>query len=203
MPLGRRSPSFLSQGKFFIFRKGCMPLCSCVSVCVCYCYRHSLGWLGLSLSKYYESDVKNGYHYWVLLLNFCRDTIDAVKQSAALTLLRLLRASPDVIPMGEWTSRIIHLLNDQHMVGLPFSEVHRQFLSLPHTHFSLNSHFVLLMNYYCTLLFLHDKWKVFSIVKYTSECIELCLFRELWPQLPAWLRLLSRKTQRNTKAVYL
>jgi AP-2 complex subunit alpha len=38
-----------------------------------------------------------------------------VKQSAALTLLRLLRASPDIIPMGEWTSRIIHLLNDQHM----------------------------------------------------------------------------------------
>lgn len=48
---------------------------------------------------------------------FYRDTIDAVKQSAALTLLRLLRASPDVIPMGEWTSRIIHLLNDQHMVS--------------------------------------------------------------------------------------
>ena len=45
-----------------------------------------------------------------------RDTIDAVKQSAALTLLRLLRSSPDIIPMGEWTSRIIHLLNDQHMV---------------------------------------------------------------------------------------
>ncbi|KAL8614372.1 AP-2 complex subunit alpha-2 [Nucella lapillus] len=43
------------------------------------------------------------------------DTIDAVKQSAALTLLRLLRASADIIPMGEWTSRIIHLLNDQHI----------------------------------------------------------------------------------------
>ncbi|KAL8603781.1 AP-2 complex subunit alpha-2 [Nucella lapillus] len=43
------------------------------------------------------------------------DTIDAVKQSAALTLLRLLRASPEGIAMGEWTSRIIHLLNDQHM----------------------------------------------------------------------------------------
>ncbi|XP_052799569.1 AP-2 complex subunit alpha-2-like isoform X3 [Mya arenaria] len=43
------------------------------------------------------------------------DTIDSVKQSAALTLLRLLRSSPDIIPMGEWTSRIIHLLNDQHM----------------------------------------------------------------------------------------
>ena len=48
---------------------------------------------------------------------FNRDTIDAVKQSAALTLLRLLRSSPDIIPMGEWTSRIIHLLNDQHMVS--------------------------------------------------------------------------------------
>ena len=45
------------------------------------------------------------------------DTLDAVKQSAALTLLRLLRASPEVIPIGEWTSRIIHLLNDQHMVS--------------------------------------------------------------------------------------
>lgn len=43
------------------------------------------------------------------------DTIDSVKQSAGLTLLRLLRASPDMIPIGEWTSRIIHLLNDQHM----------------------------------------------------------------------------------------
>ncbi|XP_052217993.1 AP-2 complex subunit alpha-2-like isoform X2 [Dreissena polymorpha] len=43
------------------------------------------------------------------------DTIDSVKQSAALTLLRLLRSSPDSIPMGEWMSRIIHLLNDQHM----------------------------------------------------------------------------------------
>ncbi|XP_046543932.1 AP-2 complex subunit alpha-2-like [Haliotis rubra] len=43
------------------------------------------------------------------------DTIDSVKQSAALTLLKLLRSSHDLIPMGEWTSRIVHLLNDQHM----------------------------------------------------------------------------------------
>lgn len=43
------------------------------------------------------------------------ETIDHVKQSAALCLLRLLRTSPDIIPSGEWTSRIIHLLNDQHM----------------------------------------------------------------------------------------
>ncbi|XP_052065520.1 AP-2 complex subunit alpha-2-like isoform X1 [Mytilus californianus] len=43
------------------------------------------------------------------------DTIDAVKQSAALTLLRLLRTSPDLINISEWSSRVIHLLNDQHM----------------------------------------------------------------------------------------
>jgi AP-2 complex subunit alpha len=43
------------------------------------------------------------------------ETIDVVKQSAALCLLRLYRALPDLTPSGEWTSRIIHLLNDQHM----------------------------------------------------------------------------------------
>ncbi|CAC5410010.1 AP2A [Mytilus coruscus] len=43
------------------------------------------------------------------------DTIDAVKQSAALTLLHLLRTSPDLINISEWSSRVIHLLNDQHM----------------------------------------------------------------------------------------
>ncbi|KAL5280684.1 AP2A2 family protein [Megaselia abdita] len=43
------------------------------------------------------------------------DTMDVVKQSAALCLLRLFRSSPEIIPGGEWTSRIIHLLNDQHM----------------------------------------------------------------------------------------
>lgn len=43
------------------------------------------------------------------------DTIDVVKQSAALCLLRLFRTMPDVAPNGEWTVRIVHLLNDQHM----------------------------------------------------------------------------------------
>lgn len=46
---------------------------------------------------------------------FPRDTMDVVKQSAALCLLRLLRTAPDVVPGGEWTSRIVHLLNDQHL----------------------------------------------------------------------------------------
>ena len=48
-------------------------------------------------------------------LSFFRDTLDVVKQSAALCLLRLFRTDPNIIPSGEWTSRIIHLLNDQHM----------------------------------------------------------------------------------------
>lgn len=41
--------------------------------------------------------------------------MDVVKQSAALCLLRLFRTCQEIIPGGEWTSRIIHLLNDQHM----------------------------------------------------------------------------------------
>lgn len=44
------------------------------------------------------------------------DTMDSVKQSAALCLLRLYKTSPDLVLMGEWTSRVVHLLNDQHMV---------------------------------------------------------------------------------------
>ncbi|CAF1003348.1 unnamed protein product [Brachionus calyciflorus] len=43
------------------------------------------------------------------------DTLDSVKQSAALCLLKLLRNSPEIMPTGEWTTRIIHLLNDQHL----------------------------------------------------------------------------------------
>ncbi|KAB0401068.1 hypothetical protein E2I00_019533 [Balaenoptera physalus] len=43
------------------------------------------------------------------------DAMDSVKQSAALCLLRLYRTSPDLVPMGDWTSRVVHLLNDQHL----------------------------------------------------------------------------------------
>lgn len=48
------------------------------------------------------------------------DTMDSVKQSAALCLLRLYKTSPDLVLMGEWTSRVVHLLNDQHMVRAHF-----------------------------------------------------------------------------------
>lgn len=44
--------------------------------------------------------------------------MDSVKQSAALCLLRLYRTSPDLVPMGDWTSRVVHLLNDQHLVNV-------------------------------------------------------------------------------------
>ncbi|XP_077476229.1 AP-2 complex subunit alpha-2-like [Stigmatopora argus] len=43
------------------------------------------------------------------------DTMDSVKQSAALCLLRLNKTSPDLVPVGEWTARVVHLLNDQHL----------------------------------------------------------------------------------------
>ena len=43
------------------------------------------------------------------------DTADTVKQSAALALLAMLRAAPDSVPRDEWQTRVIHLLNDQHM----------------------------------------------------------------------------------------
>ncbi|XP_041445341.1 adaptor related protein complex 2 subunit alpha 2 L homeolog isoform X2 [Xenopus laevis] len=43
------------------------------------------------------------------------DTMDGVKQSAALCLLRLYRTSPDLVLTNEWTSRVVHLLNDQHL----------------------------------------------------------------------------------------
>ncbi|VDM97500.1 unnamed protein product [Thelazia callipaeda] len=43
------------------------------------------------------------------------DTIDFVKQSAALCLLKLFRSCPDILPPSEYSSRIVHLLNDQHL----------------------------------------------------------------------------------------
>lgn len=52
------------------------------------------------------------------------DTMDSVKQSAALCLLRLYKTSPDLVLMGEWTSRVVHLLNDQHMVRTPNTMQH-------------------------------------------------------------------------------
>lgn len=59
---------------------------------------------------------KFAFDFWDLW-RFSSDTLDAVKQSAALCLLRLHRTSSDSLQLNsEWTARIIHLLNDQHLV---------------------------------------------------------------------------------------
>lgn len=44
------------------------------------------------------------------------DTIDFVKQSAALCLLKLFLTSQDNLPLSEYSVRIVHLLNDNHLV---------------------------------------------------------------------------------------
>lgn len=46
------------------------------------------------------------------------DTNDSVKQCAALCVLKLFRLKTDILPPGEWTSRIVQLLNDKHLVSL-------------------------------------------------------------------------------------
>ncbi|KJH48908.1 adaptin region [Dictyocaulus viviparus] len=63
-----------------------------------------------SLSKKWPEEYKV-----CVLMSKLEDTIDFVKQSAALCLLKLFRTAPDVIQPGEYASRIVHLLNDSHM----------------------------------------------------------------------------------------
>jgi len=62
-----------------------------------------------------SKDMAEAFGHDIPKLLVSGDTLDVVKQSAALCLLRLFRTEPNIIPSGEWTSRIIHLLNDQHM----------------------------------------------------------------------------------------
>ena len=44
------------------------------------------------------------------------ETSDSVKQCAALCLLHLYRIKKDVLHQADWTSRIVQLLNDKHLV---------------------------------------------------------------------------------------
>lgn len=48
------------------------------------------------------------------------DTNDSVKQCSALCVLKLFRLKTDILPPGEWTSRIVQLLNDKHLVSAPY-----------------------------------------------------------------------------------
>ncbi|KAH8877624.1 AP-2 complex subunit alpha-2 [Schistosoma japonicum] len=43
------------------------------------------------------------------------DTIDSIKQNAALCLLKLIRVAPELVTYDDWTVRAMHLLNDQHL----------------------------------------------------------------------------------------
>ena len=52
------------------------------------------------------------------------DTNDSVKQCAALCVLKLFRLKTDILPPGEWTSRIVQLLNDKHLVGTAMRSFH-------------------------------------------------------------------------------
>ena len=46
-----------------------------------------------------------------------------VKKKAALTLLRLYRKHPDVIPAAEWALRIVSIMDDTDLVGDEFVEL--------------------------------------------------------------------------------
>ncbi|CAH8631250.1 unnamed protein product [Dicrocoelium dendriticum] len=43
------------------------------------------------------------------------ETVDSIKQNAALCMLRLIRVAPELVTYDDWTIRTIHLLNDQHL----------------------------------------------------------------------------------------
>ncbi|KAF6203805.1 hypothetical protein GE061_002140 [Apolygus lucorum] len=62
-----------------------------------------------------SKEMAEAFGYDIPKLLVSGDTMDVVKQSAALCLLKLFRTSQEIIPGGEWTSRIVHLLNDQHL----------------------------------------------------------------------------------------
>ena len=48
-----------------------------------------------------------------------RNTHNAVKQTAALCLLKLLRVNPKAIPIDQHAAKIVQLINDKHLVSKP------------------------------------------------------------------------------------
>ena len=49
-------------------------------------------------------------------MDFNRTSQSMVKKKAALTLLRLYRKHPDVIPAAEWAMRIVAIMDDADLV---------------------------------------------------------------------------------------
>lgn len=94
------------------------------------------------------------------------DTNDSVKQCAALCVLKLFRLKTDILPPGEWTSRIVQLLNDKHLVGTV-----RQICRSLHN-FSINCQekFIVIVNSICNA---SPDVSCFSYVIQKSSCL-LC-----------------------------
>jgi AP-2 complex subunit alpha len=65
--------------------------------------------------------VTNVYHLstWKFIRT-CRTSQTFVKKKAALTLLRLYRKHPTVIPAAEWALRLVSIMDDQDLVGCHF-----------------------------------------------------------------------------------
>ena len=58
-------------------------------------------------------------HYFLFLC--FRESVDSVKQCAALCLLKLFRINESVVPRtAEWASRICQMLNDPNLVNIEF-----------------------------------------------------------------------------------
>lgn len=58
------------------------------------------------------------YTLYELDLRSLRTSQSMVKKKAALTLLRLYRKHPEVIPAAEWALRIVAIMDDQDLVRL-------------------------------------------------------------------------------------
>ena len=64
----------------------------------------------------YLSQEYTGITWLFLVLN--RNTHNAVKQTAALCLLKMLRVNPKAIPIDQHAAKIVQLINDKHLVRL-------------------------------------------------------------------------------------
>ena len=61
--------------------------------------------------------VKGLQHYFdVTYCVVCRSTHHAVKQTAALCLLKMLRVSPKLIPIDQHAAKIVQLLSNKNLV---------------------------------------------------------------------------------------
>lgn len=58
-----------------------------------------------------------GYLFPFFFVPLYRTSKSFVKKKAALTLLRLFRKHPDVIPVTDWAERIISLMDDYDLVN--------------------------------------------------------------------------------------